>query len=139
MTGSSRVFDHTTFLELLWQRNSLTTALIILPPGYRNASRLLGPELVEILKDVHALQCIREGKFFEKADAVMLRNVDNHQASTQSRLLNLPPLSPIASCCLLGAYICSTMLRGKLWHASIVPVSRPKDVPLCSSSLTVEP
>lgn len=53
-----------------------------------------------------------------------MAHVDNHQASIQSRLVDLPnlSLSHIADCCQIAAYLCSTMLRCKIWRTSTIPV-----------------
>lgn len=126
LIGSTRAFDHTTFPALDWERNPAASQSYILPPGFQKASQLLDPNLVEILKDVHGLQRIRDGDFFDKQDMVLLRTIDNHQASIQSRLMSLPAQSSISDSCRLGAYLCSTTLRCKLWHASVVPVSQVK-------------
>lgn len=124
MTGSTRVFDHTTFSELRWTRDHSTPDAFILPSGFRDSSGLLGHDLVEILEDVHALQCIRDTHLVER-QVMSMTNLDNHQASVQSRLHSLSACSSISDCCRLGAYLCSTTLRCKLWHDSTVPVSRP--------------
>ncbi|KAE8441222.1 hypothetical protein EG329_005622 [Mollisiaceae sp. DMI_Dod_QoI] len=64
MTGSSRVVDHTTFSELQWIRDPYSPSFFVLPPGFQAQSHLLGEEFMEVLKDIYALQCIREFAFF---------------------------------------------------------------------------
>jgi hypothetical protein len=125
LTGSSRVVDHTTFSELQWRRGHFSPDLSILPPGFQAQSYLLGEEFVEVLKDITALQCIRDSGFFGREDVISMAYVDNHQASIQSRLVNLPNYSSISESCHLAAYLCSAMLRCKLWRSSTVPVSQP--------------
>jgi hypothetical protein len=124
MTGSSRVVDHTTFSELQWRRDPITPRFFILPPGFRDHSHLLGKEFVEVLKDVFALQCIRDSAFFGSEDVISMAYIDNHQASIQSRLVSLPNWSPISECCYPATYLCSTMLRCQIWRSSTIPVSQ---------------
>ena len=127
LTGSSRVVDHTTFSELQWRRDPFLQNFFILPPGFQAQSYLLGGEFVEVLKDISALQCIRDSSFFSIEDVISMAYIDNHQASIQSRLVSLPNGSSISDCCHLAAYLCSAMLRCKLWRASTIPVSQPHD------------
>lgn len=126
-TGSSRVVDHTTFSELQWKRYTSHPGFFILPPGFQSRSHLLGQDFVEILKDVFALQCIRDTEILEKEEAMPMAHIDNHQASIQSRLVSLPVCSPISGCCHQAAYLCSTMLRCKIWRTSTIPVSNRVD------------
>ncbi|KAF2818020.1 putative N-ethylmaleimide reductase [Mytilinidion resinicola] len=121
LTGSSRIVDHTTFSELQWRRDPFSPDFFILPPGFRAQSYLLGEEFVEVLKDISALQCIRDSTFFGREDVISMAHIDNHQASIQSRLVSLPNQSSISECCHLAAYLCSAMLRCKLWRASTIP------------------
>lgn len=124
ITGSKRIVDHTTFSELQWKRDPFSLNYFILPPGFRANSHLLDDELLEILVDVHALRCIRDFCLFGKDDIISMAHVDNHQASIQSRLVSLTPQSSISECCRLATYLCSTMIRCKVWLASTVPVSQ---------------
>ncbi|KAJ5125678.1 N-ethylmaleimide reductase [Penicillium atrosanguineum] len=89
MTGSTRVVDHTTFSELQWKRDPFAPSFFTLPPGFRPQSHLLGEDFVEVLKDVFALQCIRDSAFFGQEDVITMTHIDNHQASIQSRLSHL--------------------------------------------------
>jgi hypothetical protein len=123
MTGSSRVVDHTTFLELQWKRDPFSN-FFILPPGFQPYFHLLGEDFVEVLKDIYALQCIRESGFPSDDDVKSIVHIDNHQASIQSRLVSLPYQSSVSKCCHLAAYLCSVMLRCKVWRTSTIPVSR---------------
>ncbi|KAJ5535673.1 N-ethylmaleimide reductase [Penicillium frequentans] len=124
MTGSSRVVDHTTFSELQWRRDPFSPSYFILPPGFQSQSYLLDRDFVEVLKDVSALQCIRDSALFSREDVISMAHIDNHQASIQSRLMSLPTCSLVAECCHLAAYLCSTMLRCKIWRASTIPLLR---------------
>ncbi|KAJ5136442.1 N-ethylmaleimide reductase [Penicillium atrosanguineum] len=121
MTGSTRVVDHTTFSELQWKRDPFAPSFFTLPPGFRPQSHLLGEDFVEVLKDVFALQCIRDSAFFGQEDVITMTHIDNHQASIQSRLVSLPTCSLVSECCHLAAYLCSTMLRCKIWRTSTIP------------------
>ncbi|EXJ91322.1 hypothetical protein A1O1_04434 [Capronia coronata CBS 617.96] len=122
LTGSSRVVDHTTFSELHWTRDACSPDLFILPSGFKAQSHLLGDEFVEVLKDLHALQRIRDSADpSSPKDMISMARIDNHQAFIQSRLVRLPIRSPISEACRVAAYLCSTMLRCKLWPASTIP------------------
>lgn len=123
MTGSKRIVNHTTFAELRWRRDPFAPDAFALPPGFQKVSHLLTEEFVELLKDIHALQCVRDSIYFAAEHAMTMAQIDNHQASIQSRLVNLPKTSAFLECCHLGAYLCSTMLRCKIWRDSVVPVS----------------
>jgi hypothetical protein len=124
IAGSTRVVDHTTFSELHWKRDPFSPEFFTLPSGFQAQSHLLSEGFVEILKDICALQCIRDSALFDKEDVVSMAHIDNHQASIQSRLVDLPDfsLSPISDCCKIAAYLCSTMLRCKIWRTSTIPV-----------------
>ncbi|KAF2705409.1 hypothetical protein K504DRAFT_388300 [Pleomassaria siparia CBS 279.74] len=121
MTGSSRVVDHSTFSELQWKRDPFSPNFFVLPPGFRTLSHLLGAEFIEVLEDIYALQCLRDLMLFGKEDVISMAHVDNQQASVQSRLVSLPNRSSISACCHLAAYLCSTMLRCKIWRGSTIP------------------
>lgn len=123
MTGSSRIVDHTTFAELQWTRDPFNPKAFTLPPGFQKRLHLLTSDFVEVLKDVHALQCIRDHAHFGEEDTMSMAQIDNHQASIQSRLAGLQNSSSFLDCCHLSAYLCSTMLRCKVWRASVTPVS----------------
>lgn len=128
ITGSSRVVDHTTFSELQWKRDPFTAHFFTLPAGFKPHAHLLGEEFIKVLEDIYALKCIRDSALFGKEDAISMAHIDNHQASVQSRLVSLPTRSAISDCCHLAAYLCSAMLRCKLWRCSTVPV-RPYNDP----------
>jgi hypothetical protein len=132
MTGASRVVDHTTFTELQWRRDPFSPSFFTLPRGFQTQSHLLSEGFVEVLKDVFALQCIRDSAFFGKEDVISMAHIDNHQASIQSRLVSLPTCSVVSECCHLAAYLCSTMLRCKIWRSSTIPVSQPTHLPGCA-------
>ncbi|KAJ5689261.1 N-ethylmaleimide reductase [Penicillium macrosclerotiorum] len=121
MTGSTRVIDHTTFPELQWKRDASSSDVFILPPGFRAQSHLLGTDFIEILKDIYALQCIRDSPILGKEDEMPMAFIDNHQASIQSRLVSLPDASALTECCHLAAYLCSSMIRCKIWRSSTIP------------------
>jgi hypothetical protein len=133
LAGSSRIFDHTTFAELQWTRDPFTPIFYRLPPGYQTLSYLLTEDFIEVLEDIHALQCIREVSRFAKGDVMEMAHINNHTASIQSRLVGLPNISPVLECCYLAAYICSVMLCCKVWCALVIPVGGPQT--LCSLSL----
>jgi hypothetical protein len=86
MTGSNRIVDHTTFVELQWRRDPFSPDLFILPSGFQALSHLLNDEFVEVLKDIHGMQCIRGSPDFSPDDALTIAHIDNHQASVESRI-----------------------------------------------------
>ncbi|KAI7759241.1 hypothetical protein LZL87_008618 [Fusarium oxysporum] len=59
MVGSQRIVDHTTFTELKWQRDSVAPDFFELPSGFQVRSQLFSQEFLDIVRDIHALQCIR--------------------------------------------------------------------------------
>ena len=86
-------------------------------------SHMLTKEFIEVLEDIHALQCIRDVPGPAKCNAMLMENINNHTASMQSRLVALPNLSPVLECCRLAAYLCSVMLCCTTWCALVIPVS----------------
>lgn len=121
LAGSQRIVDHTTFSELHWTRDPFPPSYFRLPPGFQIRSHILPLELVEVLEDLHALQCIRDAPLLKKFDTAASADVNNHAASIQSRLVGLPELNPVLSCCRWAAYICSVMLCCKVWCALVIP------------------
>ncbi|KIX00586.1 uncharacterized protein Z518_09651 [Rhinocladiella mackenziei CBS 650.93] len=121
MTGSRRVVSHTTFAELQWRRDPFSPSFFRLPPGFRALSHLLTNDFIEVLEDIHALQCIRECAHFAGRDVLSMAYINNHQASIQSRLVDLVGLSSVLECCRLAAYLCSSMLCCKVWCALVIP------------------
>ena len=132
MTGSSRIVDHTTFTELEWRRDPFSLSYFQLSPGFQARSYLLNRDLIEVLEDIHALQCIRECARSASREILSMAYINNHQASIQSRLVGLVNLSPIIDCCRLAAYLCSSMLCCTVWCASVIPVSQLNSFRSCS-------
>jgi hypothetical protein len=131
LSNSHRIVDHTTFSELIWQRDSFTPSFYTLPPGFDKTTHLLGEDFIEVLEDLHALQCIRDYSSYKKGDPFIMAYINNHTASIQSRLVNLVITTPIMKCCYTAAYICSIMLCCHTWCSLIIPVSRI-DLMYCS-------
>lgn len=123
LAGSKRIVDHTTFAELQWTRDPFIPNFFRLPPGFQTLSHLLSKGFIAILEDIYALQCIRDVPRHVKGDPMIMAYINNHTASTQCRLVELPNLSPVLECCRLAAYLCSVMLCCKVWCASVIPVS----------------
>ncbi|EHK18274.1 uncharacterized protein TRIVIDRAFT_47366, partial [Trichoderma virens Gv29-8] len=121
LSGSDRIVDHTTFSELLWQRDSFTPSFYQLPSGFETISHLLSEGFIEILEDLHALQCIRNCSGYTKGDPFVMVYINNHTASIQSRIVNLEKPSPMLKCCYTAAYICSIMLCCQTWCALVIP------------------
>jgi hypothetical protein len=122
MTGSNRIVDHTTFSEMQWRRDPFSSHLFNLAPGFQALSHLLPDEFIEILEDIHALQCIRDEREFSCEDPIPVSQVDNLQASVGSRIVGLPKLSLLLDCCYLAAHLCTCMLCCKGWKKSVIPV-----------------
>lgn len=122
VVGSKRIFNHKTFAELEWERNSVTRDLLQLPPGLQIRSHLFSDDFIEVLEDIYALERIRDD--YRPADCVVSAVFINGQtASIQSRLEALPKETQISRCCYLGAYLCSVMLCCTVWCALVIPVS----------------
>ncbi|KAL7917136.1 hypothetical protein ACQKWADRAFT_307473 [Trichoderma austrokoningii] len=121
LTGSDRIVDHTTFSELLWQRDSFTPSFYQLPQGFKKISQLLSDGFIQVLEDLHALQCIRNCSIYKKGDPFIMAYINNHTASIQSRLANLVTSSPMLRCCYTAAYICSVMLCCHVWCTLAIP------------------
>lgn len=124
LAGSHRIVDHTTFAELQWTRDPFPPNFFRLPPGFQKRSRLLTKDSIEVLEDIHALQCIRDVPHSTKGVMMPMAHINNHTASVQSRLVGLANISPVLDCCHLAAYMCSIMLCCKIWCALIIPVSK---------------
>ncbi|EXL96790.1 hypothetical protein NOF04DRAFT_9462 [Fusarium oxysporum II5] len=120
MVGSKRIVDHTTFTELQWQRDSIAPDFFELPPGFQVRSHLFSPEFLDIVRDIHALQCIRN-IYQRTGRPVSTVSINSHTASIQSRLQALPNACPISKACHLAAYMCSVMLCCKVWCALVIP------------------
>ncbi|CAJ2507203.1 Uu.00g083890.m01.CDS01 [Anthostomella pinea] len=122
LAGSHRIVDHTTFAELEWTRDPFSPSFFRPPPGFQRLSHLLTRELIEVIEDINALQCIRDVvPQSKRGDVMMMANINNHIASIQSRLVGLPALSPVLKCCHLAAYLCSVMLCCTIWCALVIP------------------
>ncbi|KAM5526269.1 hypothetical protein FOXYSP1_02313, partial [Fusarium oxysporum f. sp. phaseoli] len=120
MVGSKRIVDHTTFTELQWQRDLIAPDFFELPPGFQVRSHLFSQEFLDIVRDIHALQCIRN-IYQRTGRPVSTVNINSHTASIQSRLQALPNTCPISKACHLAAYMCSVMLCCKVWCALVIP------------------
>ena len=137
MTGSTRIVDHTTFSELKWTRYPFSSKFFVVPPGFKPLTHLMGDEFIEILKDVYALQCIRDNLWCAKENVISMAYIDNHQANIQSRLVGLSSHSSFSECCHLALYLCSTMLRCKIWRTSVIPVSQAHQYFVCLCSILI--
>ncbi|KLO81236.1 uncharacterized protein Y057_8640 [Fusarium fujikuroi] len=122
MVGSKRIVDHTTFTDLRWERDSIAPDFFELPLGFQIRSHLFSQEFLDIVRDIHALQCIRN-IYQRTGRPVSTVNINSHTASIQSRLQALPNTCPISKACHLAAYMCSVMLCCKVWCALVIPVS----------------
>jgi hypothetical protein len=132
MTGSDRMFDHTTFAELLWARDPFAPRFFTLTSGFERLSYLFPEEFSDALRDIHGLQCIRDSPNFICKDTAEILRLDNHQASVQSRLVSMPRLSVFLECCYLAAYIAASQLCTKVWRASSIPVGDLAELCSCN-------
>ncbi|KAH8911619.1 hypothetical protein BR93DRAFT_924295 [Coniochaeta sp. PMI_546] len=121
LAGSTRIVNHTTFAELHWTRDRLPPTFFRLPIGFERRSSLLTTEFVEVLEDLQALQYIRDVPRFIDDNVMLMSGVNDHIASIQSRLADLPDQSPVLGCCHLAAYLCSEMLCCKVWCELVIP------------------
>ncbi|EHK43626.1 hypothetical protein TRIATDRAFT_149068 [Trichoderma atroviride IMI 206040] len=121
MTGSDRIVDHTTFAELQWKRDPFASAYFALAPGFQRKSHLFDENFLEVLKDIHALQCVQDLPRYSCQNPVEMLRVDNQQASIGSRLVDLPKLSTTMEACYLAAYLSACMLCCKVWRHSVMP------------------
>ncbi len=117
------MIGHTTFTEMHWQRDVFSPQIFLLPIGFQRREELLGEELCEVLKDVHALQHMRDSVVYDLEDTAAMLQMDNQQASIQSRLSELPRSSSLRECCRFAAYLAASMLCCKVWRMSVIPVS----------------
>ncbi|KAH6991320.1 hypothetical protein BKA56DRAFT_473886 [Ilyonectria sp. MPI-CAGE-AT-0026] len=121
MTGSDRIIDHTTFGELQWTRDPFTPTFFVLAPGFQKRIHLFPEDFIEVLKDIHALQCVQDFPGYTCQNPIEMLRVDNQQASIGSRLVDLPKLSPVLEACHLAAYLSACMLCSKVWRHSVIP------------------
>ena len=133
MTGSLRIVDHNTFVELQWQRDPFAKHHYQLPSGFRSVLDALSPEFIAILEDIHALQCIRAmARIREGPDPLKMAYINNHQASIQSRMAALTGLTPMLECTRLAAYLCSSMLCCRVWCGLVIPVRQAHSKDFCA-------
>ncbi|KAL6898345.1 hypothetical protein GGI43DRAFT_423809 [Trichoderma evansii] len=123
MTGSNRIVDHTTFAELQWKRDPFASTYFVLAPGFQRKSHLFDETFLEVVKDIHALQCVQDLPRYSCQNPVEMLRVDNQQASIGSRLVDLPKLSNTMEACYLAAYLSACMLCCKVWRHSVMPES----------------
>lgn len=113
-----------TFAELQWNRDPFSSAFFVLAPGFQERAHLFPAEFLEVLKDIHALQCVQDLPGYDCQDPIEMLRIDNQQASIGSRLVDLPKLSASMEACHLAAYLGSCMLCCKVWRHSVMPVSQ---------------
>lgn len=141
LTGSSRLFSHTTMTEMQWTRDVVSYQdWFTLPPGFERLSHLFPRDFFEVIEDVHTLQHMRDAPYFICQDTIAMLHVDNHQAWVCSRLQQLlaqpeRTSSAVVECCYYAVYLSSTMLCCKVWRKSPIPVSEV--IPAISMSMCV--
>ena len=124
LSGSSRIVDHTTFGELQWTREALPADFFAVPAGFQTQSNLFPGDLLEVLKDIRALQWIRDRPIYSRTNPSEMARINDQIASIQSRLERLRNFTPTMECFRLAAYICSVMLCCSVWCAAVFPVSQ---------------
>ncbi len=80
MTGSDRIIDHTTFVELQWRRDPFTPSFFALAPGFESKAHLFTEDYIEVLKDIHALQRVQDLPGYSCQNPVEMLRVDNQQS-----------------------------------------------------------
>ncbi|KAK8047551.1 hypothetical protein PG996_015615 [Apiospora saccharicola] len=91
LLGSSRIVDHTTFSELRWTRDALPADFFAIPVGFQARSHLFPLELLEVLKDVRALQWVRDRPIYSRTNPFEMARINDQIASIQSRLWDEDP------------------------------------------------
>ncbi|KIW00265.1 uncharacterized protein PV09_08155 [Verruconis gallopava] len=121
IAGSTRIVSHTTFAELHWSRDPFSPTFFQLPPGFGKRSYMFSEPFIEVIEDIHGLQCIRDVARFTQCDVTQMAFLNNHIASIHSRLMMLSGLGQVTECCRLAAYLCSAMLCCTVWCALVIP------------------
>ncbi|KAK6383433.1 hypothetical protein LTS17_002725 [Exophiala oligosperma] len=121
VTSTTRAVNHHTFHEMHWHRDALAPEIFVLPSGFQSRVDVLGEELTRVFEDIHALKMIRDSAVYDPEDTASMVDMDNQQASVQSRLCGLPGLSPLAELCRLAGYLTASLLCCKIWRLSLVP------------------
>ncbi|EXJ74135.1 uncharacterized protein A1O5_02429 [Cladophialophora psammophila CBS 110553] len=121
LTASERIVTHNTFNELRWERDIFPSDIFVLSPGFQRKAQLFPEEFLEVLRDIHAMQCCRDSTFFAPEDTISMMHVDNQQAWVQSKLVGLPTLPCVQECCRWAAYLAASMLCCKIWRLSVMP------------------
>ncbi|OQU96931.1 hypothetical protein CLAIMM_02942 isoform 2 [Cladophialophora immunda] len=121
LTASERIVTHNTFHELRWERDIFPPDIFVLSPGFQRKAQLFPEEFLEVLVDIHAMQCCRDSAFFAYEDTISMMHVDNQQAWVQSKLVGLPTLPFVQECCRWAVYLAASMLCCKIWRLSVIP------------------
>ena len=126
LTGSQRIVSHDTFAELYWRRDFLLSSIFQLPTGFELYKNVLGNDFSEVVKDIKALQTMREGIDTNWGDPVSIMHLDNQQASIESRLYELGKsptrlVNPALYCSNHAAYLCTYSLFTEVWASAMIP------------------
>jgi hypothetical protein len=126
MSGSPRIFTHTTFPSLHWSRDELPIFIYPLPSSFLARASLLPPDLLSIVEEIEALRTSIEVSNSYGTPYPSVSQIDNIQASIESRLFFLRPLTqalgPIAECTRLATYICTYQLFTEIWNNNAIPM-----------------
>jgi hypothetical protein len=81
--------------------------------------------MVEVLEDIHALQHLRDSSDLNCTDVVSVLQIDNHQASVESRLYwclrATEKENGVLTSCVLTSYLCAFMLFTDVWANPFIP------------------
>lgn len=124
VVGTYRVFSHEIFPEMHWHRDPFQETLYSVPPGFAIREDILGHEFLDIVKDICALQRLREAGMQYPVNAGEVEKVDNQQAWIESRLQQLRTYGatePLLICCIPAAYLCAYGFFAEVWSASLIP------------------
>jgi hypothetical protein len=123
MTGSNRILSHDTFPEITWKREPCMH--YVLPPGFVGYSDILPGKLLTIIEDIQSFLILRESTQALTGDLLSDIDIDNLQASIESRLHTLREQlvedDYISECCIIAAYLCTYVLYTNIWEGHIIP------------------
>ena len=129
VSGSTRLFDHDTFPELRWNRQSCDSPSSSLPSGFQTYLHLVGHDLCVTIQDIETLKAVLERSRIEGTKSSVILEIDNMQASIESRLYSFRNgTDETVECCRLAAYICAYLFFSDIWNAHLVPQQLSKQL-----------
>lgn len=128
LVGTKRYLSHTSFPELHWMRDPYRQSFYIIPPGFEISHPQMSEDLVEILEDLNALCILLDARCMCGDLPLNAMQIDNAQASIESRLINLLAQSrvsertqPVHEVCIYAIYACTYKLSTDIWDGSFIP------------------